>query len=187
MKLTKNIFLVTALLFNSLNLLAQEKYFTRNGNVTFNSGTSLEKIEGINHKAASVLDAATGRLEFTILMKAFEFDRALMEDHFHENYMESEKFPKAAFKGSIVNNTDISYSKNGTYTVKVSGDLTIHGVTKPITTTASIEVKDKKIIAKSSFQIAIEDFKIEIPSLVKDKIDKQAKIVVDLIYEPMNK
>lgn len=187
MKIVKNIFLVTALLLNSPGIFAQGKYFTRNGNITFNSGTSLEKIEGINHKAASVLDGATGQLEFTVLIKAFEFDRALMEDHFHENYMDTEKFPKAGFKGNIINNKDINYSKNGTYSAQVKGDLTIHGVTKPVTTNASLEVKDGKILAKSNFEITIEDYNIIIPALVKDKLDKQAKIVVDITYEPLNK
>lgn len=187
MKSKRNSLFLIVLLFGSLNLSAQGKYFTRNGNVTFNSGTPLEKIEGINHKAASVMDAATGQLEFTVLVKAFEFDRALMEDHFNENYMESEKFPKASFKGTIINNKEIDYSKSGKHTAQVKGDLTIHGVTRPVSVTAALEIKDKKIAAKSAFEITIQDYNIEIPSLVKDKIDKQAKIAVDLTYEPLNK
>lgn len=179
--------IVSAMLLSSFGLFAQNKYFSRSGHVSFNSGSSLEKIEGNNHKAASVLDAATGQVEFTILIKAFEFDRALMEDHFNENYMESEKFPKASFKGMIVNNKEISYLKNGKYTAETKGDLTIHGVTKPVTVNADIEVRDNKIIAKAAFEITIEDFKIEIPSLVKDKIEKQAKIVIDITYEPLGK
>ncbi len=163
------------------------KYFTRSGNVSFNCGTSLEKIEGVNHKAASVLDASTGQLEFTVLIKAFIFDRALMEDHFNENYMESDKYPKAVFKGSIQNNSTVDYSKKGTYHVVVSGDLTIHGVTKPIRTEADLTVMDKNIAAKGGFNVNLSDFNIEIPSLVKDKIDKEAKIVIDILYEPLNK
>jgi hypothetical protein len=163
------------------------KYFTRSGNVSFNCGTSLEKIEGINHKAASVLDASTGQLEFTVLIKAFMFDRALMGDHFNENYMESDKFPKAVFKGTIQNNSTVDYTKNGTYKVVVSGDLTIHGVTKPLRTEAELIVKDNKINAKAGFNVTLSDYNIEIPSLVKDKIDKQAKVIVDLLYEPLSK
>jgi polyisoprenoid-binding protein YceI len=180
------VYLTAATLFMSAGPQAG-KYFTRNGNVSFNCGTSLEKIEGINHKAASVLDASTGQLEFTVLIKAFTFDRALMEDHFNENYMESDKFPKAIFKGSIQNNNTIDYTKNGSYKVVVTGDLTIHGVTKPVRTEAELTVKDNNISAKAAFNVILADYNIEIPSLVKDKIDKQAKVVVDILYEPLNK
>jgi polyisoprenoid-binding protein YceI len=175
------------ILLNTHSASAQNKYLSRNGNIVFNSGTSLETIEGTNHKAASVLDAATGQLEFSVLVKAFEFERALMEDHFNENYMESDKFPKASFKGAIINNKEINYSQNGNYTAQVKGDLTIHGITRPVLLSANIVMKDQKIIAKSSFEILIQDFGIDIPSLVKDKIDKHAKIIVDIIYESLNK
>ena len=183
----KTALLALILTVSAPSLQAQGRYFTRNGNVTFNSGTALEKIEGVNHKAASVLDAGSGQIEMNVLIKAFEFDRALMEDHFNENYMESEKYPKATFKGTIVNNKDITYGKNGPVTFQVKGDITIHGVTKPISVNATGEIKDNKIAVKSSFEVTLADFNIEIPGLVKDKIDKQAKIVMDVLYEPLVK
>jgi len=186
-KIIKKWLLIPILLLSIISAHGQGKYFTRSGNVTFNAGTSLEKIEAINRKAASVLDATGGQLEFTVLIKAFEFERALMQDHFNENYMESDKFPKASFKGNIVNNSDVNYAKNGSYPVQIKGDLTIHGVTKPVTVKGGIEVKDGKINASSAFEITITDYNISIPGVVKDKIDKQASIQVDLVYEPLNK
>lgn len=187
MKLMKAWLPIAALFLNAVAADAQNKLFTRSGNVTFNAGTSLETIEAINRKAASVLDPATGQLEFTVLVKAFEFERALMQDHFNENYMESDKFPKASFKGGVVNNSEVNYTKDGTYPVQVKGDLTIHGVTKPIDVKGTVTVKEKKANAKADFNITIADYNITIPGVVKDKIDKEAKINVDLAYEPLNK
>jgi hypothetical protein len=185
-KIIKTWLIIPALLAGMAMANAQGKYFTRNGNVSFSAGTSLENIDAINRKAASVIDAATGQLEFTVLIKAFEFERALMQDHFNENYMESDKFPKASFKGSIVNNNEVGYTKNGSYPVQLKGDLTIHGVTKPVTLKGNIEVKDQKLNATSAFDVTIADYNITIPGLVSDKIDKQAKVKVDLVYEPLN-
>lgn len=187
MNTMKSMMMFLMLMAVNYSIHAQGKYFTRNGNVTFNSGTTLEKIEGINHKAATVLDAATGQVEFTVLIKAFEFERALMQDHFNENYMESDKFPKASFKGTIQNNNDIPYATGGTFKTQVKGDITVHGVTKPLTVNATGEVKDNKLVVKSNFEITLEDYKIDIPSLVKDKVDKQAKIEVDLVLDPLAK
>ncbi len=186
-KFVKYAMAAACLLMSFANVQAQTKLFTRNGNVTFNAGTSLETIEAVNRKAASVLDPATGQMEFTVLIKAFEFERALMQDHFNENYMESDKYPKASFKGSIVNNKDVDYTKDGTYPVEVKGDLTIHNVTKPVDVKGTVTVKDKKVNAKSGFEVTIADYGITIPGVVKDKIDKQAKISTDIAYEPLNK
>lgn len=105
-----------------------QKYFTKNGTVSFQAGTALEDIDATNKSAASVLDAATGQIEFAVLIKGFEFRRALMQEHFNENYMESNKYPKAVFKGKITNLQSISFQKPGSYPAAVSGVLEIHGV-----------------------------------------------------------
>ncbi len=82
---------------------AQDIYFTRTGKIEFHSGSSIEDIDGTNNEVSSMLNIKTGDMAFTVLVKSFHFKRALMEEHFNENYMESEKFPKASFKGKIVN------------------------------------------------------------------------------------
>src|SRR5690349_23750589 len=82
---------------------AQDKFFTKSGQVTFSSKTSLENIEAHNKSVTCVLDVKTGNLQFAVLMKGFEFEKALMQEHFNENYVESHKYPKAEFKGQIVN------------------------------------------------------------------------------------
>ena len=111
----KSIFSTLVVLLFLANGLSAQKYFTRGGNVSFNSDTPLEKIEAINSNAACVLDTETGKLQFSVLIKAFTFEKALMQEHFNENYMESTKFPKSTFKGEIENFRDVDFSTAGTY------------------------------------------------------------------------
>ncbi len=167
--------------------LAQTKYFTRNGNISFYSDAPLEKIEANNHKVSSVLDPATGQVEFSVLMKAFEFEKALMQEHFNENYVESTTYPKSTFKGTITNNKEVDYSKDGTYNVTVDGKLTLHGVTKDVTSKGTMTVKDGKPAGKSEFKILVADYNISVPGLLKDKVAKEVRIVVEVNYEPLTK
>jgi hypothetical protein len=183
----KNMMLLTALLSLSLFAAAQDRYMTRSGKIYFLSDAPMEKIEAVNNQAASVLDASTGKVEFSVLMKSFEFEKALMGEHFQEKYVESEKFPKSSFKGSITDFSAVNMSKEGTYPVKYKGDFTLHGVTKPVDGTGTVMVKGGKIFAKSTFMLPIEAYGIEIPSLVKDKIAKEVKVTVDAAYEKFEK
>ena len=155
-----------------------QKYYSKVGQVVFTSDASLEKIEGKNTNGLVVLDAATGRLECSVLIKGFQFEKALMQDHFNENYMGSHKFPKGVFKGTITNMQDIHLKKDGTYTVVVKGDLTLHGVTKPFSPTGKVIVKGRKITASSSFEIMVSDFNIEIPKVVRDNIAEKVKVTI---------
>ena len=165
-------------------VIAQDKYFTKTGKISFYSKASLENIEAHNKAATCVLDTKTGSLQFAILMKGFEFEKALMQEHFNENYVESHKFPKADFKGQIANNDDVNYSKDGVYPVKVKGKLTIHGETKDVETAGKIEVKQGKVLADASFNVDLADYNIEIPKIVKDNISKSVNIAVDCNLEP---
>ena len=179
----KNVFLILFLYIAIVINISAQKYFTKTGVISFNSDTPIEKIEAQNKSSNCVLDIATGKIEFGVLIKGFQFDRALMQEHFNENYMESNKFPKANFKGQIDNYSKIDPTKNGKTTVKVSGDLTIHGVTKKMTTDAIINVVNSKIDTDAQFNILLADYNIAIPSLVKDQIAKSVKIKVDATLE----
>ena len=165
--------------------MSAQKYFTKTGHISFYSDTPLEKIEGHNKSSNCVLDVATGKLEVATLVKGFQFEKALMQEHFNENYMESDKFPKAVFKGQIDNYSKLDISKNGKVTVKVSGDLTMHGVTKKVTTDAVVSINNGKIIADANFNVLLADFNIKIPALVKDQIAKSLKIKVACTLEPL--
>ena len=168
---------------------AQGRYFTKTGKINFDATVpkSPENIDGINKNSTCVLDSKTGDIQFMVLMKGFEFDRALMKEHFDENYAESDKFPKTVFKGVIDNNAAINYAKDGTYAAKVSGKLTMHGETKDINTEGKISVKGGKIMVSAEFSALLADYKIVIPQLVADKVAKTAKIIVDCTLDPLAK
>jgi polyisoprenoid-binding protein YceI len=148
----------------------------------FYSYTPIEEIEAHNRQVVSILDAATGDLQFNLLVKSFEFKVALMQEHFNENYMESDKFPKSSFKGKITNLDKIDFKKDGIYPAEVSGDLTIHGVTKTVSATGTMEIKAKTINAKAEFTVSPKDYNIEIPALVENHIAKSIDINVDVTY-----
>jgi hypothetical protein len=158
---------------------------TKNGYIGFYSHTPFEDIKADNNQVAGVLDISTGEMVFQALIKSFHFDRALMEEHFNENYMDSEKFPKSIFKGKITNLASVNFSKNGTYEVTVEGDLTIRDATNRITSGGTIEVVTGGINASSKFKIVPEDYKITIPGVVRDKINKDFEVTVTMKYSPV--
>jgi polyisoprenoid-binding protein YceI len=118
-------------------------------------------------------------------MKGFEFERALMEEHFNENYVESSKYPKSEFRGVIMDNSLVNYSKDGIYPVKVKGKITIHGVTGEVESAGKITIKSGKIYANAGFSISLADYGILVPALVSDKVAKTATITVDCSLEPL--
>ncbi|MCX6256992.1 MAG: YceI family protein [Bacteroidia bacterium] len=165
--------------------LAQGKYITKTGHIWFYGATPMENIDAHNHQAAGIIDSKTGDIIISVLMKSFEFPKALMQEHFNENYVESTKFPKGSFKGTITNMKDINLAKDGKYKATVEGDLTVHGEVKKIKTDGTIEVKDGKLMVTSKFNVAPEDFKIIIPGLVREKIAKEMEVNVDMTFDPM--
>ncbi len=185
MKLLKFLLLI-AVLFFSQDIQAQ-KYFTRTGKIVFSSDAALEKIEAVNQKSTSVIDVESGKMEFAVLIKAFQFEKALMQEHFNENYMESDKYPKAKFKGSIVDMSTVDLTTDGTYPVKVKGNLTIHGVTNEVEVDGTFTVLAGAISASSTFDIAVADYEIDIPKVVRDNIAKIVSIVVEMDYEVFKK
>lgn len=166
---------------------AQSKYLTKTGYVGFYSKTALEEIKAENNQVASIMDTESGEIIITVLMKSFKFERALMEEHFNENYVESDKFPKSSFKGKITNLSAIDFKKEGTYKAEIEGEMTIHGVTKSVKTTGTVEVKGDQINAKSKFLLNPVDYNIEIPSVVREKISENLDISVNFDYTLMKK
>ena len=171
----------------AIGSLSAQKYFTKTGTIEFDATTSSspEKIEGTNRSATCVIDIKSGAIQFAVLMKGFAFERALMEEHFNENYVESNKFPKSEFKGKLKDLEQIDFSKDGTHTVKVKGDLTMHGQTKEVETTGKIVIQGGKISTNATFNVKLSDFEISIPGLVADKVAKIAKINVTCSLEPL--
>lgn len=160
-----------------------QKYMTRTGKVSFYSSTPLENIEAINNETASVLDSKSGDFIFQVPIKSFKFQKALMQEHFNENYMESDTYPKSEYKGKVSNISAVNFAKDGTYNVTSAGKLNIHGVIKDVSIPATITVKGKSITIASKFNVKPEDYKISIPKLVEGKIAKEIEVTVNNILE----
>ena len=165
-----------------------EKYFTKKGQITFFSKTALEDIEATNNRVTSVIEPATGKIEFAVLITAFEFDKALMQEHFNENYMESDKYPKANFQGIIDNYKEINFQKDGIYEVTVSGSLTMHGVTNQISEKGKIRVKSGIVSAECAFKVALKEYNIKIPKAVGNKLAEVIDVKINITkYEYLKK
>lgn len=175
----KNIFLIL-LLIGALQSNAQ-MYLTKTGKITFTSKTPLETIEGVNKSVGSLLDIKNGRLEFIVQIKSFVFDRQLLQEHFNENYMESNKIPRATFKGSVTNLAAINFAKDGEYKADVAGTMNIHNVSKEVKNTGKIIVKGGMITLLCDFSVVLADYNISIPGAVKDKISKDVKVAVNCV------
>lgn len=156
-----------------------QKFATRDGKIQFTASTPLETIDATSKGASAVIDAATGAMEFAVLIKGFIFEKALMQEHFNENYLESDKHPKATFKGRFTDPGTILWNKDGRYPAKVTGILKIHGVERERTIDALITVSGNKITAISQFDVTVADHEIKIPSVVQDKIARVAKVQVE--------
>jgi len=179
----KNLFVFPALFIICSNSAIAQKHYTKNGEISFFSKTSMENIKAANSQVMSVLNISTGELQFSLLVKGFHFEKALMEEHFNENYLESEKHPRSTFKGSIAEMGAVNFAKDGTYPVAVSGDLTIHGVTNKVTTKGSIIIKGGKITGTAVFTVALADYNISVPKLVEKNIAKTIDITVNCLYD----
>lgn len=176
------VFLLFVLL-HCITTNAQDRLLTRNGSISFYSKAPLENIEASTQTAVSVLDRKTGQIEFSVLIKSFTFEKALMQEHFNEDYLESDKFPKSTFKGHIADLNKVSFDKDGQYTVSVTGNLTMHGQSRTLTTLATFTILKGAAQADAQFDIALSDYDITIPSLAKDKVSKTVKIALHLKYE----
>ncbi len=176
----KKLIVALFILMSGTPVFAQ-KYLTRTGKVFFDATTksSPEKIEAVNNEVASIVDAKTGAVIFQVPIKSFKFERELMQEHFNENYMESDKFPKAEFRGTMKNIAAINFSKEGTYETTVTGKLTIHGVTNEVAVPGSVVVTGKGVKLKAKFVIALADYKVKVPNLVADKVAKNATISIE--------
>jgi polyisoprenoid-binding protein YceI len=174
-------FLITAITAFS------QKYMTRNGYISFFSHTPVEDIEAKNNQVTSIIDAETGEMVFKVLMKSFQFEKALMQEHFNEKYVESDKFPNADFLKATIKDWNLKNIKEGKpMDVIVEGELTIHGVTKKISEKGTLELKsDGKLVAKAAMKLRPEDYGIKIPAVVRGNIAEIMDVFIEATYSPM--
>ena len=181
----KKIIGITLLLFGSFYAGHAQLYFTTSAFAGFYSKTSLEDIKAENNQVYAVIDVSKKSLAFSMLLNGFVFTKELMQEHFNENYVESDKYPKATFTGSYTDDVDVT--KGQEVTVHVTGTLTMHNVSKPFTTTATLQMANGVLTGKAFFQLVPGDFNISIPSLVREKIASTIDVHITADCKPRNK
>jgi hypothetical protein len=167
----------------SVSVFGQGKFIAKNAYISFYSSTPMEDILGESNEAVTILDSENGEIIFQAIMTTFHFKRALMEEHFNENYMESTKFPKTKFKGKIEGFTK-DMLKGIVTNIKITGQLNVHGVEKTITVPGTIGLENGSLVGTSKFKVTPEDYGITIPSVVREKIGKEMEITVKASYLP---
>ncbi len=180
----KKIILFTVILLAS-QVVSAQRYMTKTGRVSFYSDAPLEKIEAINHQVNCALDTQSGFFVVKILMRSFVFEKALMQEHFNEEYVESDKYPNAFFKGKVTNLKQIDFSKPGTYPAEIEGEMTIHGKTHKVKAKGTFTVSKQGIRVQGKFPLKIADYGISVPGAVTGKIAEVMEITTDLFLKPL--
>lgn len=176
-------FSFAAIIFLLFSASAKAQFFsTQEGKIDFYSKTPIENIEAHSNTCVVILNTKTRDVAFQLYNTSFEFPNKLMQEHFNEKYIESEKFPKSSFSGKI--NEVIDLTVDGTYDVTVTGNLNLHGVIQQRTVQGTVSIKGGVIHLISNFRIKVSDHKIEIPTLVVTKIAEEIAVTVDAIVKP---
>jgi hypothetical protein len=178
-------YIVMILLAWTINQAGQDIYTCKNAKINLYSSAPIEDIEANAANGVSVYNATTGDLAFSVPIRDFHFPKSLMEEHFNENYMESDKFPKASFKGKIQEHPDLS--KDGTYPIAATGDFQVHGVTQTRTITGNLKVSNGVVTMTSEFMVKCADHHIEIPQIVFHHIAESIRIRISATYEAYKK
>jgi hypothetical protein len=164
-------------------------YLAKTCEISFFSANSMGDITAVNKTSKPIMDISTGDVQVKISIQGFVFPDPLMQEHFNENYLESDKYPDATFKGKI--NEPVDYTRDGVTKVTVKGNLEMHGVKKDINFDGTITVKGVEVILETRFKIHIADFHIKIPSLVvkniAEDIDVKMKGTLDPFTPPAKK
>lgn len=181
MKEMNKLYIVLVFLFFVQTSIAQDKFFTKEGYVSFFSHTIVEDIKADNQQVLSIVDTITGEIAIQLLMRSFQFKKALMQEHFNENYIESYKYPKATFNGKILNFNEL-FDEN--FETEIKGILLIHGQEKEISTIVKVTKKKERLILTGHFMVEVADFDIKIPSIVANNIAKTIEVTFELKHKP---
>ena len=175
----KKIILLFVISMVTTTLFAQKKT-TTSAKIIFDATTPKDALPKAENKTVvAALNTKTGTLAFEAIMKSFAFSNPTIQEHFNEKkWLDTEQYPTATFKGKINNTAAINFNKDGTYPAEVEGDLSIHGKTRPVTTTGKIEVNGKKITASADFTIKLEEFDIKGGAITGGKVAAEPKISV---------
>jgi hypothetical protein len=175
------IFVVVIILL-PLHALSQKRYAAEKSFISFFSEGVIEEIKATNTKVTSILDLANGEVAYLLSPKDFQFEKKLMQVHFNEKYMESEKYPRSTFQGKILGyNAGDMHMQN----VKAVGKLTIHGVTKDIDVPGTLHIEGNTVTLRSKFVVKLEDYNIKIPQIVWQNIAQQVEVTIHFLYRPV--
>jgi polyisoprenoid-binding protein YceI len=177
----KKVLFIGTLFLTFVSTAKAQKFTAEKSSVTFYSHATIEDIKATTTKAISLLNAGTGDIAFSIQIKDFVFEKSLMQEHFNEKYMESEKYPKATFQGKLEGFEGKSTTQQN---VTAKGKLTIHGVTNEVSIPATITKQNSKYVANAKFMVKLVDYKVEIPQLLWKNIAEQVEVTVDFTYQP---
>jgi len=178
----KKAFLIFLSAFITISVHSQQLFSSKSTSISFFASTPAEDVEATSTRGSSVIDTKTRNLIFRVSNTTFQFPKKLMQEHFNENYMESDKYPTSTFKGKITD--DIDLNKDATYQVTIDGSLDIHGVVKNYQAKAVLIVSKGTITAKTSFKVKVADHQIKIPTLVFAKIAQVVDVQITAVYQP---
>ncbi len=172
--------LITAVTLVLTSSSYAQKFVSSRSSISFFSEATLENITAENKKGASIFNPSTAEIVFSVPIREFQFAKKLMQEHFNEKYMESDKYPKAMFQGKVTEfNPQLESQKS-----RAQGKLTIHGVTRDVDVAGTIERKDQNYIIKASFPVRLADYKIEIPQILWQNVAEQVEVKIEFEYKP---
>ena len=169
--------LILICLLFSTQLIAQQ-YYSKKGQVSFFSEAPIENIEAVNKDVSAIVDSQSGGFAFRLKIQDFTFPSSLMQEHFNESYLESDKYPLSTFTGSIADISKLDLSSRQTLTVK--GSLSIHGITQETEMVAYAQIINGELHISSIFDVVLEDYDIDIPKIMMYKIAEVIKVAVDI-------
>jgi len=180
----KLILLAFAFIF-IMNLTNAQKYTTRDANIFFNPNKdqSHKDYAAASKEGTAILQVETNQVALLVPMKTFHFNNALLEEHFNENYLHTDKFPNATFKGKLIGFSKDQLAKDGVYNISSEGTVTLHGVTKDFKSPVKLEVKNKVATFNCVFKIKAEEYNVIIPDLVKPKLSEQTPIEATIKFQ----
>ena len=184
-KVYVNIVVALALLAGSFAAQAQERYVSSKTHIKFFSTTPVEDIEAHNYASVSTLDQGTGEVVVSVPIQSFEFEKAMMQQHFNnEHFLESNVYPKSKFKASITNLADIDFKEDGAYHAEIEGEMTIKGQTRPIKETGTITIQGETLSVNAVFSLTLADYDITFDDseMVSTKIAKNVEVTVEAEY-----
>jgi len=169
--------LIIIYLLFSTQVLAQQ-FYTNKGKISFFSEAPLEDISAVNENVSAIIDSQTGGFAFRLKIEDFTFPNSLMQEHFNESYLESEKYPLSTFTGVIDNFSDLDLSNE--QNLVVNGSLSMHGISKDAQMKATAKMKNDELHISSTFDVALEDYDIEIPKIMIYKIAETIAVTVEI-------